>query len=99
MSMTESACNGRYRNIDKWVALGMMKKAEEVKSIAEMLEASMEDLFDQMGNLNSNLDLLSDATEALQEKMEEMVDMMNGEMYPDSLSPLISSSDSNPLPF
>ena len=99
MSMLESARNGCTRNIDKWVALGMMKKAEEVQDIAEMLEASVEDLFDQMGNLNSNLDLLSDATEALQEKMEEMVHMMNDAMYPDTSFPLIPDSGCNPLPF
>ena len=99
MSMMESACNGHSSNIDKWVALGMMNKAEEVKNIAEMLEATMEDLFDQVGNLNSNLDLLSDATEALQERMEEMVDMMNSEMYPDSPLPPIPANVRNSLPF
>ena len=99
MTMMENSCNGRGRNIDKWVALGMMKKAEEVQNIAEMLEASMEDLFDQMENLNSNLDLLSDATNVLQENMEEMVDIMNGEMYPESSSQQILGDISNPLPF
>lgn len=99
MSMMESVQNGRTRNIDKWVALGIMKKAEEVQNMAEMLESSVEDLFDQMENLNSNLELLSDATEALQEKMEEMVDMMNGAMCPDTFSPLIPDSGCNPLPF
>lgn len=99
MSMMERACNSHSRNIDKWVALGMMKKAEEVQNIAEMLESSMEDLFDQMENLNSNLDLLSDATETIQAKLDEMVDMMNDEIHSDSSSSLISTNDSNPLPF
>ena len=93
MSMTESACNGRYRNIDKWVALGMMKKAEEVKSIAEMLEASMEDLFDQMEIFNSSLDFLADTTDTVQGKIEEMVDILNGEMPVPPSHPLQDNND------
>lgn len=99
MSMMESARNGRTRNIDAWATLGMMKKAEEVQNTVEMLGASMEDLFDQIEILNANLEYLSDAAETIQEKMEEIVEIMNGEMYPDTSSPLIPDSGCNPLPF
>ena len=98
MNMMEAAFNGRNSNISKWVTLGMMQRAEQVRNIAEMLEATMEDLSDQMANLDVKIDLLAEASEAIQEQMEEIVDIMNGEIYPDTVqSPEMSRI--NPLPF
>ena len=96
--MTESAFNGRNSAISKWVTLGMMQRAEQVRNIAEMLEATMEDLSDQMANLDEKMDLLAEASEVIQEQMEEIVDIMNGEINPDVL-PAPEASDINPLPF
>lgn len=98
MSMMETARNGYSRNFDKWVALGMIQQAEQVRNIAEMLTASMEDLYDQMEDLNSNLDSLSEATETIQEKIDEMMDILDGELDPDPPLPL-ATEESGPLPF
>ena len=98
MSMMEVARNGYCRNIDKWIALGVMQQAEQVRNIAEMLTVSMEDLFDQMEDLNSNLDSLSDTTETIQEKIDEMMDILNGEVDPEPPLPLVTE-ESEPLPF
>ena len=76
MSMMESACN-RRNSSSKWMALGMMQRAEQVRDIAEMLDATMEDLSAQMENLDEKMDLLAEATEAIQEKMEEIVKSVN----------------------
>jgi len=96
--MTESAFNGRNSSISKWVTLGMMQRAEQVRNIAEMLEATMEELSDQMANLDEKMDMLAEATEAIQEQMEEIVDIMNSEINPDVL-PIPEENGINPLPF
>ena len=80
------------------MALGMMQRAEQVRDIAEMLDATMEDLSAQMENLDEKMDLLAEATEAIQEKMEEIVYIMNTEMDPD-VSPVLDPNSINPLPF
>ena len=91
--MTKSVRNGYNRNIDKWMALGIMKRVEEVQHTVEMLEASIEDLFDQMEIFNSSLDFLADTTDTVQGKIEEMVDILNGEMPDPSSHPLQDNND------
>lgn len=98
MSMTKSVRNGYNRNIDKWMALGIMKRVEEVQHTVEMLEASIEDLFDQMEIFNSSLDFLADTTDTVQGKIEEMVDILNGEM-PDPPSCQLQDKNDHLLPF
>ena len=75
-----TATNRDGRNIDKWIALGLMQRIEQIYSIAGMLAATMEDLSDQMTELESELEYLSDATEELQEKMDSVVDLVQEEM-------------------
>ena len=99
MSMMEPSQNRRTWSIDKWAALGMMKKADEVQKIAEMLEASMEDLFDQIELLIANMEVLSDTGEMIQERMEEIADILHGEMCPDPSLPPITDDSSNSLPY
>ena len=59
--MINSVRDDHNRNVDKWVALAMMQQAEQVRNIAEMLCATMEDMSDQMETLNEHLESLSDA--------------------------------------
>ena len=73
------AASYNARNIDKWIALGLMQRVEQVNSIAEMLSATMEDLFDQVAELESTLDALSDETETIQEKIDEISDLIQEE--------------------
>ena len=62
----------------------MMQQAEQVRNIAEMLCATMEDMSDQMETLIEHLESLSDATETIQEKLDDMMDLMNSKKCPDS---------------
>ena len=55
-NMINSVRDEHNRNVDKWVALAMMQQAEQVRNIAEMLCATMEDMSDQMENLNEHLE-------------------------------------------
>lgn len=80
-NLTDNTCS-RTRNIDKWVALGMMQRVEQVRNIAEMLSATMEDLSDQMTDLESNLECLTDATDTIQNQIEEMMDLIQEEIAP-----------------
>ena len=83
------------RNIDKWVALGMMQRVEQVRNIAEMLSAAMEDLSDQMTNLESNLECLTDATDTIQEQIEEMMNLIQEEIStaPDAVNRIAESGN------
>lgn len=83
------------RNMDKWIALGLMQRVEQVYDIAGMLSAAMEDLSDQMANLESELENLSDATEEIQDKIDAVVDLIQEEM---SQSPGISEIVACSLP-
>ncbi len=85
------------KNVDKWVAMNMMQRAEQIYHIAEMLDATMQDLSEQMDTMCEVMDHLTEATEAIREKMEEMADMMSDDFDPDDLLPPMS--ECNPLPF
>lgn len=94
-----TATNRDGRNIDKWIALGLMQRIEQVYSIAEMLSATMEDLSDQMSELESELENLSDATEELQDKIDSVVDLIQEEMnHSTNISAIVASSLPDGLP-
>ena len=94
-----TATNRNGRNVDKWIALGLMQRIEQVYNIAGMLSASMEDLSDQMSELEYQLDNLSDATEELQEKIDEIVDLIQEEMKQSpNISEIVASSLPEGLP-
>ncbi len=71
-----TATNGTGRNVDKWIALGLMQRVEQVYNIAGMLSATMEDLSEQMTDMESELENLSEATETLQEKIDVITEMI-----------------------
>ncbi len=78
----ETAATNNSRNIDKWIALGLMQRVEQVYNIAGMLSATMEDLSEQMTDLESELENLSEATETLQEKIDEITGMIQEAIEP-----------------
>jgi len=75
-SKDTTATNNSGRNIDKWIALGLMQHVDQVYNIAGLLSATMEDLSDQVMELESELENLSDATEAIQERIDEMMNLI-----------------------
>ena len=79
---TKENVNAHGKNVNKWIALGMMQRVEQVRDIAEILSATMDDLSDQMTDLESELECLTDATETIQEKIEEMMDLIQDEINP-----------------
>ncbi len=97
MFMRENTQSGQGKNVDKWVAMNMMRQAEQIYHIAEMLDATMQDLSEQMDTMSDVMGNLEEATEVIREKMEEMADMMSDDFKPDDL--LSPTSESEPLPF
>jgi len=79
-SKDTTATKNSSRNIDKWIALGLMQRFDQVYNIAGLLSATMEDLSDQMTELESELENMSDATETIQEKIDEMMDLIQEEI-------------------
>ncbi len=97
MYMRENLQSGHGKNVDKWVAMNVMQRAEQIYHIAEMLDATMQDLSEQMDAMSDVMENLEEATEVIREKMEEMADMMSDDFDPDDLLP--PTSESEPLPF
>ena len=73
----------RRSNIEKWLTLGMMERVEQVRNAAEFLTANMEEISDQLNDLESVLEALSGATEDIQDKIEEMMYLIQDEILPD----------------
>lgn len=99
MSMNDYTPNGRSRSIDKWIALGIMNRTTAIRDMAEMLESSMEDLFHEMEEINTNLEALASATETIQDKLEEVVDIMNSSLYDDLDTDTKPVEDTDEFPF
>ncbi len=97
MFTRENPQSGHGKNVDKWVAMNMIQRAEQIYHIAEMLDATMQDLSEQMDTMSDVMGNLEEATEVIREKMEEMADMMSDDFKPDDLLP--PTSEPEPLPF
>jgi len=97
--MNDYTSNGRSRSIDKWIALGIMNRTTAIRDMAEMLESSMEDLFHEMEEINTNLEALASATETIQDKLEEVVDIMNSSLYDDLDTDTKPVEDTDEFPF
>lgn len=76
MQMKEDTPIRRNSHADKWLTLDVMQRVEQVRCIAEMLDATMEDILDQMENLESVIDCLQEGTETIQEQIEELMDLI-----------------------
>ncbi len=76
-----TATNGTGRNVDKWIALELMQRVEQVNNLSGILSATMEDLSDQLTNVESELENLSETTETLQEKIEEISERIVEAIY------------------
>lgn len=76
--MTESLT----ANTSKWMSLGIMQRADQLRSVAEMLVATMEDLMEQMENVEACLEAIHGGTESLQDRMEELIFMMEDHVEP-----------------
>lgn len=68
----------------KWMSLGIMQRADQLRSVAEMLAATMEDLMEQMENVEACLEAVHEETESIQDRMEELVFMMEDNVDPES---------------
>lgn len=76
MQNSETAAVRRNRHVEKWLTLDVMQRVEQVRCIAEMLDATMEDITDQMEDLESVLECLQEGTETIQERIEEIMDLI-----------------------
>ena len=78
LKTTETHSPRRISRVDKWLAMGVMERVDQVRCIAEMLDANMGDLYDQMEELSSMLDCLQEGTDTIQERIEELTDLIEG---------------------
>ena len=76
MQTTENTFTHRNYHTDKWLTLDVMQRVEQVRCIAEMLDAAMEDISDQMENLESVMEYLQEGSETIQERIEELMDLI-----------------------
>ena len=76
MKACENAQIRQNYRADRWMAIDMMQKAEQVRYIGEMLVATTEELSDQVVSLESNMDFLQETVEAMEERMEEISNLI-----------------------
>ena len=87
----------RKGRIEKWVELGMMQRVEQVRNIAEMLTAYMDDLSDHQMEIESYLENLSGMTEEIQDKIEETMDLIQAEILSSENDKAVKNEET--LPF
>ena len=83
MLTTENAFIHRNYHTDKWLALDVMQRVEQVRCIAEMLDVTMQDISDQMENLGSVMDCLQEGSETIQERIEELMSLIQEKVEDD----------------
>lgn len=64
------------KGTDRWMYLGIVQRADQLRSVTEMLVAAMEDLSEQMENVEECLEVIGQGTDAVQDRMEELISMM-----------------------
>ncbi len=76
MQKTENTAIRRNSHADRWLTLDVMQRVEQVRCIAEMLDATMEDISVHMEDLESVVNCLYEGTETIQERIEELMDLI-----------------------
>lgn len=76
MQIKEDTSIRRNYHAEKWLTLDVMQRVEQVRCIAEMLDATMEDISDQMENLESVVECLQEGAESIQERIDELMDLI-----------------------
>ena len=76
MQMKEDTSIRRNSHSEKWLTLDVMQRVEQVRCVAEMLDATMEDILVQMENLESVMDYMQGGIETIQEQIEELMDLI-----------------------
>lgn len=84
MQTTNNTSFHRNYHTDKWLTLDVMQRIEQVRCIAEMLDATMEDISDQMENLESVMDCLQEGSETIQERIEELINLIQDKIEDES---------------
>ena len=94
---------GRFSHVNKWLTMELMERMEQVRTIASMLEASMEDITDHLEEVHEAVEELEEETEAIDERIEGLVHMIKSQidhsLDMDSGSEFDSASNDDGLPF
>ena len=80
MLMNEATENRRIPRVDKWLTLGLMERIEQVRTIAMMLETTMEDITDHLDEVQFAVEGLAEETEAIDEHIEELMYMIGAQI-------------------
>ena len=72
--------NRRISHVEKWLTLGLMERVEQVRTIAMMLETTMEDITDHLDEVQSAVEGLTDETQAIDERIEELMYMIEAQI-------------------
>ena len=76
MQKSDTVENCHTSHIDKWLTLGVMQRVEQVRHIAEMLMATMEDLSDHLETVQSAMEDLTEETNAIDDRIDELMNMI-----------------------
>ena len=103
MMINEAAESRRIPRIDKWLALGLMERIEQVRTIAMMLETTMEDINDRLDDVKYAMEELEDETESIDEHIEKLMGTIESLIDDSPVSAQQSegvyASDDEELPF
>ncbi|MBQ9010390.1 MAG: hypothetical protein IJ088_13845 [Clostridia bacterium] len=81
MMNSEPTSTQNFRHTDKWLTLDVMQRVEQVRCIAEMLEATMEDICEHMENLESAMGCLQEGTDTIEDQIEDMMSRIEEEIH------------------
>ncbi len=71
---------GRFSHVNKWLTMELMERMEQVRTIASMLEASMEDITEHLEEVQDAVEGLAEETEAIDERIAEFVHMIESKI-------------------
>lgn len=92
MQAIETNESRRVSHVDKWLTMGLMERVEQVRTIAMMLETTMEDITDHLDEVQFAMDGLAEETEAIDERIEELMGMIEAQIEDSSASAQNSES-------
>ena len=67
-------------SLSKWMTAGVMQRLNQVQCVAEMIASYMEDIYDQLAAMESNMENMQEGIEEVQDEIEELSYLIEKQM-------------------
>ena len=71
----------------KWISTEVMQRLNQVQCVTEMIASYMEDIYDQLAEMESNMENMQEGIEKIQDDVDELSNLIESRMDPERKEP------------